>query len=84
MDKLHWTAWVVGGERDGLSRQKGREKMNLKLYSEFTSFYFAFTAGCYYTKKKKKKVKLGVLEKAIGYVITGFYFFLISQHSSYF
>lgn len=47
--------------------------MNLKLYSEFTSFYFVFTAGCYYTKKKK--VKLGVLEKAIGYVITGFFFF---------
>lgn len=48
--------------------------MNLKLYSEFTSFYFVFTAGCYYTKKKKK-VKLGVLEKAIGYVITGFFSF---------
>lgn len=49
--------------------------MNLKLYSEFTRFYFVFTAGCYYTKKKEKKVKLGVLEKAIGYVITGFFSF---------
>jgi len=31
------------------------------------------------TRKGKGKGKLGVLEKAIGYVIPGIFFFLISQ-----